>query len=32
MQYLQQELDKLPRKNKHSTDWYNKYHDRFIDL
>lgn len=32
MQELLVELEKFPRKNRHSTDWYNKYHDKFLDL
>lgn len=32
MQELVVELEKFPRKNRHSTDWYNKYREKFQDL
>ena len=27
-----QKLDKFPRKNRHSQEWYEKYHQKYLDL
>ena len=29
---LAQELDKFPRKNRHSLEWFEKYHAKFLQL
>lgn len=32
MQKFAQELEKFPRKNRHSQEWYEKYHAKYIEL